>query len=77
MRVSSRPSTNFRGGAKKYVAYNRETKLYINLSCDGYTKDRNWAWVGNVFQRNWMIEHCPLFRDGMKIYRDREELFHG
>jgi len=64
-------SSRFPGG-KKFVAYNRDTREYINETCSGVTTDRNYAWVGSPDQYfNMMLEYG--FPRTFKRYLDGDE----
>lgn len=68
--------TDFRS-RKKYVAYNRRTGEYLRYDGAGTTTDRNWAWVGQPHQAEWMRENHPAITGDMVIYRDGQEKAHA
>lgn len=64
---------SFKAAARnRYVAYNRETKLYLHESCTCSTPDRNYAWSGTLFQAHNARDAFPITRD-FTFYRDGEE----
>lgn len=66
-------AVSFRSPQKgRYVAYNRETKLYLHESCTTSTPDRNYAWSGALFQAHNVRDHFPISAD-FTFYRDGSE----
>jgi len=59
-------------GGRKYIAWNAESRTYVNYSCLGETTDRNYAWVGTAEQFKNMQKEYPWTID-FKRYLDGDE----